>query len=129
MKMMALFLGIMWAAGVALAADSLDGSTWTVRLVPDAEASNRGERVADDVLIFDKGQFSSTTFVPFGFKPGRYVAGATGGAWTAQLASGTYGTIDWTGQVSENTITGNCVLHKNDGSTIRYSFSGKKQGP
>ena len=76
MKRIAVALTLLLAASALLAgsawAASLEGSTWKIELVPDAQAKAQGEKPGKDTLIFKKGQLTSTGCVRYGFKASPY---------------------------------------------------------
>jgi hypothetical protein len=104
--------------------------TWKVTVVPDAEASAKGEREFDDTLILSKGKLKSTAGVPYGFGEVPYRTEA--GTIMAEMSSPKEGTNHWHAEVGGDTIAGKMTWTKSDGTVLHYSFSGAragKQGP
>ena len=107
---------------------SLDGTSWTTEVVPDAEAVSKGENMFKDTLVFADGKFTSTACLAYGFKASPYVADAAGGVskWKSEQTSEKEGSTTWTGEAKGIKITGDLAWKKKDGTTLHYVFIGKK---
>ena len=83
-------------------ASSLEGTTWPVKLIPDAMAAQQGEKPFDDELSFAKGQVTMSACVKSGFTPSRYTIAPSGGSWSFKThqVSKNQGETTWTGLVS-----------------------------
>jgi hypothetical protein len=100
--------------------------TWKVKVVPDAEASAKGESEFDDTLILGKGKFKSTAWVPYGFPEVPYRTEA--GTVMAEMSSAKEGSGHWHAEVSGDAITGKMTWTKADGTVMHYSFTGMRAG-
>jgi len=49
-----------------------------------------------------------------------------GNSFGAELTSPEEGTMTWTGNVQGDTIRGNAVWKRKDGTTMNYTFDGRK---
>ena len=113
---------------VSSASASLDGSTWPVKLTPDAAAAKAGEKAFDDELAFNNGQVTMSACVKSGFAPSSYSASVAGTTWSfdTKQASADQGETNWTGIISGDSIKGTMIWTKKDGSTLHYDYEGKK---
>lgn len=112
----------------AAPASSLDGTTWPVKLIPDAAAAQKGEKSFDDELAFKNGQVAMSACIKAGFAPSSYTLAPSGSAWsfeTRQISKKQEKT-DWRGLVSGDSIKGTMVWTKADGTIIHYNYEGKK---
>src|SRR5574341_1015822 len=110
----------------AKSAASAEKGTWEVKVMPDDEASAKGEKESDDTLTFMKGKFHSTGCDPYGFGPAAYKM--DGNTWMSDTESKTDGRLHWHGEVSGDTINGRMTWTKPDGTVLNYTFEGHRAG-
>lgn len=110
------------------ATSALDGSTWSVKLTPDASSAEKGEKPFKDDLAFENGQVTMSACAKSGFAPSGYSASTEGSAWSfdTKQISPDQGETAWTGNISGDSITGSMVWTKKDGAIINYNYEGKK---
>ena len=114
----------------ALAAVSpLEGTSWSVKVVPDEAATQQGEKSFDDGFVFKDGKVTLTACVKAGFAPSTYTAAPAGEAWTltTEQVSPDQGQTKWEAEISGNAIHGTLVWTKTTGTVLRYTFQGSKE--
>lgn len=111
------------------AASPLEGTAWSVNVVPDEAAKQQGEKSFEDGLIFKDGKVTLTACVKVGFAPSTYTAEPVGGAWTlaTEQISPDQGQTQWAAEISGDTINGTMVWTKQDGTVLHYTFQGSKE--
>jgi hypothetical protein len=111
------------------AAATLDGTSWTVRVVPDAAAKKAGEHAFRDTLIFKDGEMTAKDCLKYGFEPAPYKMGDASGMTSFQSTQVSLkeGTDVWSGTVNENRVQGNLIWTKTDGKTLNYTFKGTRK--
>ncbi len=109
-------------------ASSLEGTSWPVKLVPDAAAAQQGEKAFDDELSFKNGQVTMSACVKSGFAPSAYTAAPSSGAWsfTTKQVSKEHGQTAWAGTISSGAIKGTMIWTKPNGTILHYNYEGKK---
>jgi len=114
----------------AMARDALVG-TWKIKVTPDGDASNAGEKEVDDKITFKGSKFVSETWKKkHKFEAADYEEDSRSGViaqFKAKLESKTGGKMEWSGTTSANQIKGEVTWTKPDGTVLKYSFSGEKQ--
>ena len=120
-------MGIMPSTQKA-APSPLEGTTWDVKVLPDAMAAQKGEKPFDDSLIFKDGKVTMSACVKMGFAPSTYTTIPTGSAWsfTTHQVSSSQGTTTWTAAVTGDAIKGTMLWTKADGSMLHYTVEGQK---
>jgi len=105
----------------------LEGTSWTVKVTPDALAKKKGEKPFDDALIFANGTVTMTACVKVGFAPSGYTASRTGEAWLfkTEQTSKKEGQTVWFASLSGNAIKGTMTWTKPDGTVLHYAVEGK----
>ena len=118
------------AATQTAPASPLDGTAWAVKVTPDEAAMKKGEKVFDDVIVFQSGRVAMSECVKVGFKSSSYTAEKAGDGWAfnTQQMSEKEGKTAWTGDIKGDTIKGRLVWTKKDGTVFNYTFEGKKGG-
>jgi hypothetical protein len=108
---------------------ALDGSSWKVKVRPDAAARAAGEKDFDDRLIFAGGELRSTACEPNGFAASAYAVETEteGLAFETRQESPKEGTSLWRGQVRGERIHGTMRWTKPDGSVLSYAFDGRAE--
>ncbi len=128
-KLMSVTLAVLMVSGSAWSA-SLNGSSWNVKVTPDAQAVAAGEKTFDDTLIFKEGKLTATACVKEGFAPSDYkpMSESKDSAFTALQTSAKQGSTDWHGAVQKTgSIEGTMVWTRLDGKIVHYTFAGKKR--
>ncbi|PYQ12051.1 MAG: hypothetical protein DMH00_06855 [Acidobacteria bacterium] len=97
---------------------------WQVKITPDPDAAAKGEKESEDQLLLRKGRFHSPGCDAFGFGPAPYRT--AGGTWMSDTESKTDGRIHWHGEVSGDSISGEMVWTKTDGTVLKYGFTGSR---
>ena len=113
----------------APAASPLEGTTWNVKLMPDAAAAEHGEQAFDDALVFEHGKVWMTECVKVGFEASPYTLTPEGAAWKlwTQQSSPKEGTSDWSASIQESAIQGTLTWTKQDGTVLKYTFEGQRK--
>ena len=107
-------VGVAWAAG-----GKLDGKTFKVTITePD-------KKTYGDTLVFKNGSFDSTECQKYGFKPAAYTG--DGGSFSATAKSDNEGTMEWSGTIKRDQISGKTVWTKPAQPAYTYSFVGTLQ--
>lgn len=104
--------------------DAFEGK-WTVTLTSDD-----GGKPIEDTLTFKAGKFTSEKQKAQGFGETEYELDSRGGqimTFTATATSKKEGSAKWTGQASLGEISGSMTLTRADGSSVSYTYRGKKQ--
>jgi hypothetical protein len=116
-------------AAVKKPAPTLDGTSWNVKLTPDAATAKKGEKAFDDTLGFFEGKIDLMNFSQLGFYP-PYKAKASGAAvafnGNSRNTKGDKLTLQ--GQVKGQTVSGSVVHTLKDGTVHRFSLSGTRMG-
>jgi hypothetical protein len=114
---------------VAAKSDSMDGTKWKVKVTPDQASAGKGAKGFDDEFFFASGQFTSTAMQAQGFQSGPYRFETEEGEveWSADKATSTGDMAGWGGRVDGSTTTGNFHWQKEDGTSLFYKFTGKKE--
>ena len=112
----------------AVATSPLEGMTWQVKVTPDAATAQKGEKPFDDTLIFQDGKVTMTACAKAGFASSAYTASPAGDTWslTTQQMSNDQGETKWIANLSGNSIKGELIWTKQDGTILHYTFAGKK---
>ena len=115
-------LTAVWAA-------PLDGTSWKIKVTPDKEAAENGEKEFDDELIFAEGMVTATACVSHGFKPSVYLVTENDEVmkWQTIQHSEVEGVANWTGQIKDGKLTGKLAWAKRDGTRTTYTFAGEQQ--
>ena len=103
-----------------------EAGRWTVNVVPESETASKGEKEFDDTLVLNKGKFSSTACIPYGFGTVPYRVEA--GTWIANMESPKEGKAHWHAEVTGDSISGKMTWTKPDGTVLSYAFSGARTG-
>lgn len=108
---------------------TLDGSKWTIKVVPDAESAEKGEKEFEDELVFAGGKVTMAACVSYGFEASVYRVEIKDGAprWKTEQVSEREGTARWIGKVDGDSVTGKLRWTKKDGTELKYTFAGKKR--
>jgi hypothetical protein len=109
---------------VALAASSLDGTQWQIKLTT-ADVKTPSE----DRVNFEKGRFTSSLFRPKGFPASNYTLTEEQGGpviWETMQTSETDGTLSWRGELGGESMHGVASWRKPNGSVVNYLFTGRK---
>src|SRR3989442_14787611 len=109
---------------IALAASSLDGTQWQIKLTA-ADVKTPSE----DRVRFEKGRFSSPLFQPKGFPTSNYTLTEEKGGpviWETMQTSETEGTLSWRGELGGNAMHGVASWRKRDGTVVNHNFAGSK---
>ena len=111
-----------------IAPSPLEGTTWPVKVTPDAIAAQTGEKPFDDSLIFKDGTVTMSACVKMGFAPSGYTTLPTGSTWSfmTRQVSTSQGTTKWMATFAEEAVKGTMVWMKQDGTVLHYTFEGKK---
>jgi hypothetical protein len=119
---------VMAAAQTQVMGGPLDGTKWNVKVTPDEAAMKKGEKVFDDVLVFDGGYVSMSECLKYGFKASKYTADKSGDGWSFQTEqmSKKQGKSIWTADVMGDAVKGKMVWTKADGTVLGYMFEGRK---
>ncbi len=106
----------------------LEGTTWPVTVTPDELTKQKGEKPFEDTLIFKDGKVTMSACVKMGFAPSTYTASPIGDSWSfwTKQMSKDQGQTTWRAQLTGETIKGTMTWKKQDGSSSRYIFEGKK---
>ncbi len=109
------------------ATSPLEGTIWSVKVTPDAIATQNGEKPFDDSLIFKDGRITMSACAKMGFAPSSYTALPAGAvqSFTTHQMSLDQGTTRWTGTFTGETVKGTMVWTKKNGAALHYSFEGK----
>jgi hypothetical protein len=101
-----------------------------VKVTPDEAAMTKGEKIYDDVIIFDGGYVTMGACVKSGFDASKYTAGKSGEGWSFQTEqmSRKEGKTIWTADILGDAVKGKLVWTKKDGTALSYTFEGKKAG-
>ena len=118
------------AARQASTPSGLDGTRWSVQVTPDAAAAKQGEKSSKDTLSFKDGKLTSTACGKYGFASSAYNGTQTGAMWSfsTEQVSKKAGKTAWSGEANGEAIRGTMTWMKKDGSTLRYTFTGRKTG-
>src|SRR5437879_5417108 len=95
------------APSTTAGASWLDGTRWIIKVTPDQEAREKGEKAFDDVIVFDGGKVSMTACVKVGFAASDYRTGraSTGKmGFLAKQRSETEGDSEWSGMMEGGSI-------------------------
>ncbi len=105
----------------------LEGTSWTVKVTPDALAKKKGEKSFDDTLIFANGTVTMTACVKAGFAPSGYTASRAGEVWLfkTEQTSKKEGQTVWFASLSGSAIKGTMTWTKPDGTILHYAVEGK----
>jgi|GEM_PF-2536038 len=116
------------ASTQTVATSSLEGTTWPVKVTPDATAAQKGEKPFDDELAFKNGHVAMSACVKAGFAPSGYTLAPSGSSWSfkTRQVSKDQGNTKWTGLVSGDAIKGTMIWTKTDGTILHYNYEGKK---
>lgn len=107
----------------------LDGTRWSVKVVPDAAAAAKGEKVFDDDIVFQDGKVTMTACEKYGFGASAYTTDRAGEHlhnFRTEQTSADQGRTVWTGSAKGRTIRGKMVWTKPDGTVLEYTFEGKR---
>lgn len=106
----------------------MDGTRWATRVTPDAATAKKGEKEVDSTLIFEKGLFSSSEWVKYGFRETPYEIAKVGDALRlkAEAANREGDVAVFTAEFKGDAVSGEIKTTKKDGSTLAYAFDGKK---
>ena len=117
-----------FAATQTAPAAALDGTAWAVKVTPDAAAMKMGEKVFEDVIMFNGGLVAMSECVKAGFKPSSYAAQKDGEGWSfsTEQVSEKEGKSVWSGDILAGKIKGTMTATKKDGTILKYSFEGTK---
>ena len=116
------------ASSAQSAASPLEGTSWPVKVIPDAMAAEKGEKPFDDALIFKDGKVTMSACVKMGFAASAYSLTQTGETWsfsTRQLSQ-EQGTTRWSAMFTGDAVKGALVWVKKDSTILHYTFEGKK---
>lgn len=119
---------VLCGLGVRLA-DPLEGTKWKVKVVPDEQARQAGEKDFEDVLSFKGSMFSTEYFASRGFSPAIYQDDSRRfgpATFTATLKHDEHGTARWSGMVAAVSIRGELVWTRKDGTVLNYSYEGER---
>lgn len=108
---------------------TLDGTTWKIKVVPDAVSAEKGEKEFEDELVFAEGKVTLTACVSYGFEASVYRVEIKDGVprWKTEQVSDREGTARWMGKIDGDIVTGKLRWTKKDGTELKYTFAGKKQ--
>ena len=109
----------------------LDGTHWTIKVVPDEEGRGKGEKAYDDTIRFEGGTVAMTECLKYGFGESDYTLAKNGDAWSfsTRQSSDKEGTTLWKGKIKGSKIGGTLIWTKRAGSVVRYTFEGQKSEP
>jgi hypothetical protein len=123
---LAVSLSILGFAAPAIAADRMDGTSWTIK-------DQKGKTA--DTLMFKDGVFTSTELIPYGYKMGPYAIKQKGKAvtWTSTQRNDTNDTMQWQGSWdgTSKEMTGTYVRTTGSGTVldpVKWKASRKKAG-
>lgn len=116
------------AAAAKAGSSAMDGTKWSTHVKPDEAAAKKGEKEVDSTLIFEKGMFSSSEWVKYGFREAPYELAKDGEAskFKAEAVNRAGDKAEWAAEFKGDAVTGTIKTTKKDGTTLGYSFSGKK---
>jgi hypothetical protein len=106
-----------------------EGTRWKVKVMPEEDARQAGEKPFDDVLTFKGGKFVSAEFQKRGFQPAEYEEDTRRGPaakFTAETNSQNEGKAKWTGTMTGASLQGQVVRTAKDGTSMSYSFQGER---
>ena len=130
--MIALGMGMVRASATTAASTlPLNGTRWGVKVVPDTQATERGEKPFTDILIFKDGKVTMSACVKYGYAASPYTLSPAGEHWAfkTEQVSEKDGKTVWIGDITGNTIKGTLAwTKKSDGVAYYYTFEGKKAG-
>src|SRR5881628_2450707 len=109
---------------VALAASSLDGTQWQIKLTTATVKTP-----SEDRIRFEKGRFTSPLFRPKGFSTSNYTLTEEEGGpviWETMQTSEAEGTLSWRGELGGDAMHGVASWRKPDGTVVNYNFAGSK---
>ena len=114
--------------GIALAASPLDETEWRL------EITQSGEEVPfyTDRIRFQDGEFNSAIFKRKGFLEAQYTVTEEEGSpivWEVTQTSDPEGTLEWHGELQEETMEGTLRWTQTDGTVINHTFTGKPPTP
>lgn len=128
---MKVFVAIMMALAlpVVARAEALDGTQWTIKVTPDAEAKAAGESEFDDELSFADDKVTMSECVKFGFAASVYLTSGPADArhWNTIQHSAAEGVANWSGTVKGDVMTGKLAWAKRDGTKLVYTFTGTRK--
>ena len=106
----------------------LEGTKWTVKVVPDSKAAEKGESSFEDTIIFDGNKVQMTECAKYGFQPSPYSIEKHGEklSFSTDLIA-KLGKSVWSGDIKGNSIKGKTKWTKEDGTVLNYTFEGSKQ--
>ena len=116
------------SAAQPVAASPLEGTSWPVKVTPDAMAAQKGEKPFDDTLSFKDRRVTMSACVKLGFAASAYSLTRAGEAWSfaTRQVSKEQGMTRWAATFTGETVTGTLLWMKPDGTSLRYTFQGKK---
>jgi hypothetical protein len=120
----------LFLAPTTFAKQPVEGTSWKVKVTPDDDARNSGQRPYSDTLIFKGGMFESVACRAHGIKPVQYEENPRPGGiatFKANPESQTEGKAEWTGRIVVTQIEGEMTWTKKDGAVLHYSFKGEKE--
>jgi hypothetical protein len=110
---------------VSLARDQFEGK-WNVTLTPED-----GGKEVRDTVVFKANTFTSTEFQKQGFGTTEYEEDTRRGPiakFVAKPKSEKQGTMEWSGSVTGADMQGEVTWTKPDGSVVRYTLKGSREG-
>ena len=114
----------------ASAKDPFANTSWKVTVTPDNDAVTAGEKPFDDTFTFKGGKFISEKFKPRGFEAANVdtdTRGVGAAGFTVNARSDKSGTVKWSGTTTGDTISGDLVWTRADGTVVNFTFKGELQ--
>ena len=114
----------------AWAKDPFVNTKWDVSVTPDGDAMAAGEKIFDDVFTFKGSKLTSDKFKAKGFDAAdvdQDSRGVSAQGFTVNAKSDKNGTLKITGTTAGDSITGDIVWTKADGTVVNYTFKGEQK--
>jgi hypothetical protein len=110
----------------ALFGGPIDGSAWDVKVKQDGFFHWGSKK---ETLVFHGGKLVVASAITQGYSPVLYEARdeANGTAFAAVLDETDRESIEWSGKVAGNRISGVVIVRARDGRAVHYAFTGARK--
>ena len=127
LNMVGLVAVVLMMGAATARADSLDGTTWKVKVSPDKETAGKGERNFYDTLVFTEGKLTATAGLPHDFAAAACKVEVKGDIKFFNCEqSSKKDTMSWGGEAKGRSISGEMTWTK-DGTKLHFTFKGKQE--
>ena len=117
------------ASALILRAETMDGTKWKVKVVPDKASADKGAKEFDDEWTFANGKFTSATMLKQGFKPTKYTLETEPGEaeFEIEQSRATNDVVVWVGDIKGTNTIGGLQWKAKDRGDYIYEFKGTRK--